>query len=69
MSNKISLTLSDKDIAKLQKIAKRSNIPMTEALTRCISVGHYLDKGLEKGNEFFVLKPNGEFKQILFKND
>ncbi len=61
------ISLSDDVIKKLQEIAQRRGISMTEAIKIAINTEDYIQTQIEKGGKILVEKPDNTLREVIFK--
>jgi len=51
---------------KLQEVAARRGISVTEALQQALAVYTFIDETLENGEQFFIADRQGRLRQVFF---
>lgn len=51
---------------KLQEVASRRGISVTEALQQALAVYTFVDETLENGEQFFIADHQGQLRQVFF---
>lgn len=66
-AKRVSVSLSDDAISKLQEISQRRGITMTEAIRIAINTEDFVQKEIEKGGRIIVEKPDKSFREVVFR--
>jgi hypothetical protein len=61
---KVTVNLTEDDVAVLKEQAERDSITMTDALRRSIAVGKLVTSAVRNGEKVLIQSPQGETRQI-----
>ncbi len=61
---KVTVNLTEDDVAELKEQAERDSITMTDALRRSIAVGKLVTTAVRNGEKVLIRGPRGETRQI-----
>lgn len=61
---KVTVNLTEDDVAELKEQAERDSITMTDALRRSIAVGKLVTTAVRNGEKVLIQGPHGDTRQI-----
>jgi hypothetical protein len=61
---KVTVNLTEDDVAELKEQAERDSITMTDALRRSIAVGKLVTTAVRNGEKVLIQSPQGDIRQI-----
>jgi hypothetical protein len=61
---KVTVNLTEDDVAELKQQAERDSITMTDALRRSIAVGKLVTTAVRNGEKILIQSPQGDTRQI-----
>jgi hypothetical protein len=61
---KVTVNLTEDDVAELKEQAERDSITMTDALRRSIAVGKLVTTAVRNGEKVLIQSPQGDTRQI-----
>jgi hypothetical protein len=61
---KVTVNLTEDELAELKQQAERDSITMTDALRRSIAVGKLVTTAVRNGEKVLIQGPQGETRQI-----
>ncbi len=61
---KVTVNLTEEDVAELKEQAERDSITMTDALRRSIAVGRLVTTAVRNGEKVLIENQRGETRQI-----
>lgn len=61
---KVTVNLTEDDVAELKGQAERDSITMTDALRRSIAVGKLVTAAVRNGEKVLIQSPQGDTRQI-----
>ncbi len=61
---KVTVNLTEDDVAELKEQAERDSITMTDALRRSIAVGKLVTTAVRNGEKVLIRGPRGDTRQI-----
>jgi hypothetical protein len=61
---KVTVNLTEDDVAELKEQADRDSITMTDALRRSIAVGKLVTTAVRNGEKVLIKGPRGDTRQI-----
>ena len=61
---KVTVNLTEDDVAELKAQAERDSITMTDALRRSIAVGKLVNTAVRNGEKVLIQSPQGDTRQI-----
>jgi hypothetical protein len=61
---KVTVNLTEDDVAELKEQAERDSITMTDALRRSIAVGKLVTTAVRNGEKLLIQSPQGDIRQI-----
>jgi hypothetical protein len=61
---KVTVNLTEDDVAELKQQAERDSITMTDALRRSIAVGKLVTTAVRNGEKVLIQSPEGDTRQI-----
>lgn len=61
---KVTVNLTEDDVAELKQQAERDSITMTDALRRSIAVGKLVTTAVRNGDKVLIQSPQGDTRQI-----
>jgi hypothetical protein len=61
---KVTVNLTEDDVAELKQQAERDSITMTDALRRSIAVGKLVTTAVRNGEKVLIQSPQGDTRQI-----
>jgi hypothetical protein len=61
---KVTVNLTEDDVAELKEQAERDSITMTDALRRSIAVGRLVTTAVRNGEKVLIKGPRGDTRQI-----
>ena len=64
---KVSLNLPSDTLDNVRRIAKHQNITMTDAIRRAIATESYVEDETNNGGTILVKKPDGTYKEVVFR--
>ena len=64
---KVSINLPSDILDAIRKIAEHRNLTMTDAIRRAIATESYIEDEIENGGTILVKKPDGTYKEVVFR--
>jgi hypothetical protein len=61
---KVTVNLTEDDVAELKEQAERDSITMTDALRRSIAVGKLVTTAVRNGEKVLIQSPQGDVRQL-----
>ena len=61
---KVTVNLTEDDVAELKQQAERDSITMTDALRRSLAVGKLVTTAVRNGEQVLIQSPQGDTRQI-----
>jgi hypothetical protein len=61
---KVTVNLTEEDVAELKEQAERDSITMTDALRRSIAVGRLVTTAVRNGEKVLIENRRGETRQV-----
>jgi hypothetical protein len=61
---KVTVNLTEDDVAELKDQAERDSITMTDVLRRSIAVGKLVTTAVRNGEKVLIQSPHGDTRQI-----
>ena len=66
-TKKVAFTLPLETIEKLDKIASRHGITMSDAIRRAVATVDYLDNEIQEDSKILIQKPDNSLIEVVFK--
>lgn len=66
-TRKVTVNLPEETISRIQAIANRHGLSMTEAIRRAIITESYIDEQIEEGSKVLIQKPDNTYREVVFR--
>ena len=66
-TKRVSVSLPLDTIKKLDKIASRHGITMTDAIRRAIATEAYIDNEIQEDNKILIQKSDNTLREVVFR--
>ena len=66
-NKRVSVSLPLDTIEKLDKIASRHGITMTDAIRRAIATEAYIDREIQENSKILIQKPDNSLIEVVFR--
>jgi hypothetical protein len=64
---KVSIDLPSDTLDAIRKIAEHRNLTMTDAIRRAVVTESYIEDEINNGGTILVKKPDGTYKEVVFR--
>jgi len=64
---KVSINLPSDTLDAIRRIAEHRNLTMTDAICRAVATENYVQDEIENGGTILVKKPDGKYKEVVFR--
>ena len=66
-TKRVSVSLPLETIEKLDQIASRHGITMTDAIRRAIATEAYIDKEIQENSKILIQKSDNTLREVVFR--
>jgi metal-responsive CopG/Arc/MetJ family transcriptional regulator len=64
---RLSVSLSETDIEKLEELSKSQGITLNEAIRKAIATEHYIQKAIQDKSKILIKREDGSQVEIVFR--
>lgn len=64
---KVSIDLPSDVLDAIRTIAEHRNLTMTDAICRAVATESYIEDQINNGGTILVKKPDGTYKEVVFR--